>query len=255
MILIYLLSMLRVIDIFTDYFGDCKESLIKENYVVVYELLDEMLDNGYPLATESNILKELIKPPNLLRTIANTVTGKSNVSATLPSGQLSNVPWRRAGVKYANNEAYFDCTEEIDIQGYIDCGIKRSGLPDLSLSFVNPNTLFFLMKILKFLRARHVMERRVIHLLNRKTMLCNLTNNPLMEIRLKTVLNVNLSPNQGKYSFDPVSKLLVWEIGRIETGKSPFVRGTINLSQAKQINQTNLFIYNSCFILICFVFY
>jgi hypothetical protein len=36
-----------------------------------------MLDNGFPLATESNILKELIKPPNLLRTIANTVTGKS----------------------------------------------------------------------------------------------------------------------------------------------------------------------------------
>lgn len=36
-----------------------------------------MLDNGFPLATESNILKELIKPPNILRTLANTVTGKS----------------------------------------------------------------------------------------------------------------------------------------------------------------------------------
>ena len=35
-----------------------------------------MLDNGYPFATESNILKELIKPPNLLRTITNSVTGK-----------------------------------------------------------------------------------------------------------------------------------------------------------------------------------
>ena len=57
----------RVVDIFHDYFGDCSESLIKENYVTVYELLDEMLDNGYPLATESNILKELIKPPTILR--------------------------------------------------------------------------------------------------------------------------------------------------------------------------------------------
>ena len=73
-----------------------------------------MLDNGFPLATESNILKELIKPPNVLRTIANTVTGKSNVSSTLPTGQLSNVPWRRTNVKYANNEAYFDVIEEID---------------------------------------------------------------------------------------------------------------------------------------------
>ena len=74
-----------------------------------------MLDNGFPLATESNILKELIKPANLLRSITDTVTGKhTGVSGTLPTGQLSNVPWRRAGVKYANNEAYFDITEEID---------------------------------------------------------------------------------------------------------------------------------------------
>lgn len=42
------------------------------------QLLDEMLDNGFPLATESNILKELIKPPNLLRTITDTVTGKNS---------------------------------------------------------------------------------------------------------------------------------------------------------------------------------
>ena len=81
---------------------------------MVYELLEEMLDNGFPLATESNILKELIKPPNVLRSIANTVTGKSNVSSTLPTGQLSNVPWRRTNVKYTNNEAYFDVIEEID---------------------------------------------------------------------------------------------------------------------------------------------
>lgn len=67
----------RVVDTFEDYFNECTETIIKENNVVVYELLDEMLDNGFPLATESNILKELIKPPNILRTIANTVTGKS----------------------------------------------------------------------------------------------------------------------------------------------------------------------------------
>lgn len=56
----------------------------------------------------------------------------SSVSSILPSGQLSNVPWRRSGVKYANNEAYFDVVEEVDaiidksgatvsaeIQGYV----------------------------------------------------------------------------------------------------------------------------------------
>ena len=67
----------RVVDTITDYFNECSEAVIKDNYVVVYELLDEMLDNGFPLATESNILKELIKPPNILRTVVNTVTGKT----------------------------------------------------------------------------------------------------------------------------------------------------------------------------------
>ena len=38
----------------------------------------------------------------------------SSVSGILPTGQLSNIPWRRTGVKYTNNEAYFDVIEEID---------------------------------------------------------------------------------------------------------------------------------------------
>ena len=157
-----------MVDTFEDYFSECSETAIKENYVVVYELLDEMLDNGFPLATEANILKELIKPPNILRTVVNTVTGKSNVSEVLPTGQLSNIPWRRAGVKYTNNEAYFDVIEEVsdniqnkivdsvntpqvdaiidksgttvsaEIHGYIDCSVKLTGMPDLTMSFMNP---------------------------------------------------------------------------------------------------------------------
>lgn len=43
------------------------------------------------------------------------LSGASNVGDKLPTGQLSNVPWRRAGVKYTNNEAYFDVIEEIDV--------------------------------------------------------------------------------------------------------------------------------------------
>lgn len=55
-----------------------------------------------------------------------------SVSDILPTGQLSNIPWRRSGVKYTNNEAYFDVIEEVDaiidktgatvfaeIQGYV----------------------------------------------------------------------------------------------------------------------------------------
>ena len=83
----------RVVDTIEDYFSECSETIIKDNYVVVYEVsfrlwwmnqqhkvschvglkvLDEMLDNGFPLATEANILKELIKPPNMLRDVVNS---------------------------------------------------------------------------------------------------------------------------------------------------------------------------------------
>ncbi|XP_040507486.1 AP-3 complex subunit mu-2 isoform X3 [Gallus gallus] len=144
----------RVVDTFQDYFGVCSEVMIKDNVVVVYEVLEEMLDNGFPLATESNILKELIKPPTILRTVVNTITGSTNVGDQLPTGQLSVVPWRRTGVKYTNNEAYFDVIEEIDaiidksgstitaeIQGVIDACVKLTGMPDLTLSFMNPRLL------------------------------------------------------------------------------------------------------------------
>ncbi|CBY11993.1 unnamed protein product [Oikopleura dioica] len=141
----------RIKDVFIDYFGECSVNSIKENFVVVYSLLDELLDAGFPLVTEPNVLKELIRPTTMLSSIKNTVTGKSNVSENLPSGQLSNVPWRKANVKYNNNEAYFDMKENLNMvinkqgshllslaNGRIDSSIKLSGTPDLSLSWQNP---------------------------------------------------------------------------------------------------------------------
>jgi len=44
---------------------------------MLLQLLDEILDNGFPLVTESNILKELIKPPNILRSIQDVVLNTS----------------------------------------------------------------------------------------------------------------------------------------------------------------------------------
>ena len=43
----------------------------------------------------------------------------------------------------------------------------------------------------------------------------------------KTVLNCTLTPSQGKYSFDPVSKVLLWEVGKIDPTKLPNIRGQV----------------------------
>ena len=44
--------------VFKDYFGELEEESIRDNFVVVYELLDETMDFGYPQTCESRILRE-----------------------------------------------------------------------------------------------------------------------------------------------------------------------------------------------------
>lgn len=74
-----------------------------------------MIDNGFPLTTEPNILREMIAPPNIVSKMLSVVTGNSsNVSDMLPGATASCMPWRTTDTKYANNEVYVDLVEEID---------------------------------------------------------------------------------------------------------------------------------------------
>lgn len=74
-----------------------------------------MIDNGFPLTTEPNILREMIAPPNMVSKVLSVVTGNSsNVNETLPGATASCVPWRTTDRKYTNNEVYVDLVEEMD---------------------------------------------------------------------------------------------------------------------------------------------
>ncbi|XP_054238207.1 AP-3 complex subunit mu-1 isoform X2 [Indicator indicator] len=212
--------------------------------------------------------------------------GSSNVGDTLPTGQLSNIPWRRAGVKYTNNEAYFDVIEEIDaiidksgstvfaeIQGVIDSCIKLSGMPDLSLSFMNPRLLDDVSfhpcirfkrweseRVLSFippdgnfrLISYRVSSQNLVaipvyvkHMISFKESSSSgrfdITIGPkqnmgktvegvVMTVHMpKAVLNMNLSATQGSYTFDPVTKVLTWDVGKITPQKLPNLKGVVNL--------------------------
>ena len=104
----------RVFDVLKGYFGAVNAKSITDNFSTAFQLLEEMLDNGYPMITEPNALNSLITPPSMMASFAKTFTGKSSVSSTLGDGAMSIIPWRRSGVTYANNEIYFDIVEEID---------------------------------------------------------------------------------------------------------------------------------------------
>jgi hypothetical protein len=45
----------------------------------------------------------------------------------------------------------------------------------------------------------------------------------------KSVQNCNLVASQGKYSFDPTTKVLSWDVGKIELGKPPTLRGSVRI--------------------------
>ncbi|XVF31496.1 hypothetical protein REPUB_Repub16aG0150800 [Reevesia pubescens] len=145
----------RVADVLSNYLGGLNEDVIKDNFVIVYELLDEMIDNGFPLIAETNILREMIAPPNIVSKVLSVVTGNSsNVSDTFPGATGSCVPWRAADPKYANNEVYVDLVEEMDaiinrngmlvkceIYGEVQVNSHLSGLLELTLLFTNPSVL------------------------------------------------------------------------------------------------------------------
>ena len=55
---IRLMSVVRIMQVFTEYFKELEEESIQDNFVVVYELLDELMDFGFPQTTDSKILQE-----------------------------------------------------------------------------------------------------------------------------------------------------------------------------------------------------
>lgn len=133
-------------DVFVDYFGELNEHAIKDNFITVYELLDEMLDNGFPLTVEPNTLKELIPPPTILNRVFEQL-GADSGKATNLSTSSPLTPWRRANVKYAQNEILVDVVETIHatysasrrslshilIDGVVSVNCRLSGNPDLAM--------------------------------------------------------------------------------------------------------------------------
>lgn len=159
-------------DVIAEYFGvnatavgagerNVNETTVRENFSILLQLLDEMVDGGFPLTTELTQLKEMILPPSLARRLfanvmsSDSTTGfSSTISADLPTHALSKIPWRKADVKYVTNEIYFDLIESIDailspsgetihanIFGDVNCNCRLSGMPDLTLSFTKPSLL------------------------------------------------------------------------------------------------------------------
>lgn len=54
----------------------------------------------------------------------------------------------------------------------------------------------------------------------------------------KFVLNCTVTVNQGRATFDPVTKILLWDIGKIDATKLPNMRGHIHVQSGAPILQS-----------------
>jgi len=132
-----LLFLYRIVEVFKEYFKEIEEESIRDNFVIIYELLDEMMDFGFPQTTEPKILQEYITQES----------HKLDKAAVRPPPALTNaVSWRSEGLKYRKNEVFLDVVESInllvnsngallrsEILGAIKMRTFLSGMPELRL--------------------------------------------------------------------------------------------------------------------------
>ncbi|ETO09485.1 hypothetical protein RFI_27895, partial [Reticulomyxa filosa] len=140
-----------------EYFSDnVTDQVLRENFALVYQLLDEIVVGGFPHTTEMNQLSDMISTPTFSQKIRDFTSGAFTVKGTLPPAfSNTKMPWRKPDCRYVTNEIKIDIIENIDaiiqanstsnttitssISGQLLCTVKLSGEPDLNLCFNNPS--------------------------------------------------------------------------------------------------------------------
>ncbi|KAL6979849.1 AP-2 complex subunit mu [Sarracenia purpurea var. burkii] len=135
----------EAVALFKSYFGGAfDEDAIRNNFVLIYELLDEIMDFGYPQNLSPEILKLYITQEGVRSPFSSKPTDKPVPNATL---QVTGaVGWRREGLVYKKNEVFLDIVESVnllmsskgsvlrcDVTGKILMKCFLSGMPDLKL--------------------------------------------------------------------------------------------------------------------------
>ncbi|KAL9067705.1 MAG: hypothetical protein Q9161_006697 [Pseudevernia consocians] len=139
-----LLFLHKIVEVFTEYFKELEEESIRDNFVIIYELLDEMMDFGYPQTTESKILQEYITQES----------HKLEIQARPPIAVTNAVSWRSEGIRYRKNEVFLDVIESLnllvsstgnvlrsEILGAVKLKCYLSGMPELRLG-LNDKVMF-----------------------------------------------------------------------------------------------------------------
>lgn len=147
---LYILEFLKgFVALLGSYLKEVEEESIKDNFVIIYELLDEVLDDGRVQGLDANVLKEYVKTDyhELIK------PGKAKAPFLEGPQASGGISWRKEGINYRENECFMDVKEQVnytcnaqgvvfrsEIQGSIKCTSKLSGMPVVELG-LNDGTL------------------------------------------------------------------------------------------------------------------
>ena len=121
----------KLVAIFCEYFKELEEESIRDNFVLIYELLDEVMDFGYPQTTGASACAFLSRPifhstqlinspalspftnffptdSKILQEFITQESHKLDIAPRPPMAVTNAVSWRSEGIKYRKNEVFLD---------------------------------------------------------------------------------------------------------------------------------------------------
>ena len=141
--------LVRIGNVIKDYCGVLNEEAIRKNFILVYELLDEMLDYGYPQCTSTEGLKNYIhnEPIQVAKVQSTKRSGLSKSKTKHSSAVHKPISVSRKRDKNHRNEIFVDILERLtvtfnstgyiiasEIDGCIQMKSYLSGNPQLRLA-------------------------------------------------------------------------------------------------------------------------
>ena len=113
----------RMAKVFKDYCGVLNEESIRKNFILIYELLEEMIDYGYPQITSTEMLKNCVHNEAIavstqgLASQASSMLSSVAGSGRTKASSASNVPITMKNARGGNNknEIYVDIVERLTI--------------------------------------------------------------------------------------------------------------------------------------------
>jgi AP-2 complex subunit mu-1 len=127
----------QFIKILKSYLGDdFDENAMRNNMTLIYELLDETMDFGYPQNCAIDVLRLYIS-------LGNVKPADEPEPSALTSQITGAIDWRREGIRHKKNEVYIDVLESVnlllsqtgsilrnEVSGAVQMNTKLTGMPE-----------------------------------------------------------------------------------------------------------------------------